>query len=125
MHACRSRGSTGRSRDRPEGDYEKYKSVHQANIFVERLVHVLLVAYSLGVFWAIEQPASSDSSMHYFNYSRAPITHVSDLWLSQVLWRLPAMRKLLRYTKAKRISFAMCTYGAPTLKPTVFLVSIR
>ena len=31
------------------------------------------------------------------------------------------MKKLLKYTKAQRVSFAMCTYGAPTIKPTVFL----
>ena len=34
------------------------------------------------------------------------------------------MKKLLKYTKAKRVSFAMCTYGASTIKPTVFLGGI-
>ena len=38
-----------------------------------------------------------------------------------MLWKLPAMKKLLKHTKAKRVSFAMCTYGAPTIKPTVSL----
>ena len=61
----RSRGSTGRSRNRPWGDEEKYKAVHRANIFAERLAHVCLIAHSLGVYFAIEQPASSDSGLHY------------------------------------------------------------
>ena len=60
----RSRGSTKRSRHRPQGDEEKYPSVHRANIFAERLAHVCLVAHSLGVYFAIEQPASSDSGPH-------------------------------------------------------------
>ena len=57
----RSRGSTGRTRNQPWGHEDKYKAVYQANIFAERLAHVCLIAYMLGVFFAIEQPASSDS----------------------------------------------------------------
>ena len=114
----RSRGSTGRSRERPEGLPEKYKAVHQANIFAERLAHICLVAHAMGVYFAIEQPASSDSRMKMFCGAYCPAIAAPS---TEVLWYLPCMRRVLRYTKAVRVSFAMCTYGTPTIKPTVYL----
>ena len=62
----RSRGSTGRSKDNPEGNVA-YASVRRANYFAERLMHILLAAWYLGVYWAIEQPSSSASRRHFVN----------------------------------------------------------
>ena len=121
----RSQSATGRRLHLPHGHCWK-RSVHFANMFVERLCHILRTATQLKVFWAVEQPASSAPS-DGFQFTTSSLNLSCTLYVvlaaSKVLWCMPCMKATLRACGARRVKFWMCSYGASSLKPTVFLAS--
>ena len=58
-----SRGSTGRSRERPLGEEER-ECVRVANLLVSRVAILIYLAVSRGAVWVLEQPASSIMTCH-------------------------------------------------------------
>ena len=98
--------------------------MNDANMMIERLCHVLRLATELGVFWCIEQPQSSASCMQIITGQADfdtcfPDSAFTAFPATQVLWHYPAMKATIRACKAQRVSFWMCAYGAPSVKPTV------
>ena len=88
---------------------------------MERLCHILRLAMQLGVYWLVEQPASSAPRLKS-KYAGIPRSHAQFCrFASQVLRKYRAMRNTLKVTGAKRVSFWMCCYGAPSVKPTAHL----
>ena len=80
----RSQSATGRRLHLPHGHCWK-RSVHFANMFVERLCHILRTATQLKVFWAVEQPASSAPLMGFSLRLRLLICLVHCTWSLQHL----------------------------------------
>ncbi|CAK9095839.1 unnamed protein product [Durusdinium trenchii] len=90
-----SRGSTGRSSQRPLGKQE-YKSVQDANIMVARVVILLLLCEARKIWWMLEQPVNSLLERHP---------------LFEAFLRLPSVH-------VRRLTTAMCWFGGRTRKPT-------
>lgn len=89
----RSRGSTLRSKTRPEGD-TTYPSVKMGNLQAARCAILILLAASKGVMWIMEQPRGSLLELH------------------------PMMQRVFRMLTVYRKSLNMMEYGGLTKKPT-------
>ncbi|CAJ1401114.1 unnamed protein product [Effrenium voratum] len=89
-----SRSSTGRCCLRPKGS-NKNKKVRAQNRLVRRLCYALEFAFRRGLFYAVEQPASS------------------------LMPEYKPFKKLLRRHGAVRVHIYLGAFGAPTLKPVV------
>lgn len=63
MHPPRSRGSTLRSNSRPLGRTDSQK-VHDGNIMTSRCMILCILAAAKGVWWLVEQPATSIMELH-------------------------------------------------------------
>ena len=88
-----SRGTTKRSKLKPEGDVANDYILAQ-DALVERLVLVLEVAMAVGAWWIVEQPANT------------------------LMWHYPAFQELLQRVSTEPIRFDMGTYGGSSVKPT-------
>ncbi|CAK9064416.1 unnamed protein product [Durusdinium trenchii] len=90
-----SRGSTGRTSERPLGRRE-LKSVEDANIMVARIIILLLLCESRKVWWTLEQPVNS------------------------LLERQPLFQAFLRFPSihVRRLTTSMGWFGGKTRKPT-------
>lgn len=89
----RSRGSTGRSNDRPLGR-EEYKSVKDSNIMTSRVLILCLLASAKGAWWTLEQPSSSLMERH------------------------PSFQRVLSLLPVRRLSMAMGDFGGLSRKAT-------
>jgi len=87
-------GSTGRNKN-PMGDPEKYAKVRLNNRLVSRLCNILWLAFKRGVYWTIEQPASS------------------------VMFQHKRLKKLIAKQGAVPINFDMGAFGASSEKGTL------
>ena len=88
-----SRGSTHRSKERPEGDVSNEYVLAQ-DALVERLALVLEVATIKGVWWILEQPANS------------------------LMWEYPATKETLQRHSAELVRLDMGAFGGTSVKPT-------
>lgn len=82
-----ARGSTRRSRLRPQGK-RKYASVRRANRICRRLVYLLEYCQKQGIAWCIEQPCTS------------------------LMFLYPPMLRLLRRSGAQEIRVDLGVFGA-------------
>ncbi len=83
-----------RTSDCPGGDTTNWK-VRMSNAVVDNLVALLCVACDRGVYWVVEQPATSR------------------------MWDWPPMAELLANSEALRVHTVMGAYGHRQTKPTV------
>ncbi|CAJ1392640.1 unnamed protein product, partial [Effrenium voratum] len=88
-----SRGSTGRSRSRPEGSPYSPSAV-AGNTMLYRCVILILFASSRGIWWCLEQPRGSLMQFH------------------------PAMQILMKKQKVVRKFLNMCDFNGASQKPT-------
>ena len=86
-------GTSGRRRDNPEGDQSK-PQVRDSNRMAATVCACVRFLAAMHIFWVIEQP------------------------LNSLLFRLHVVRQLLTDLSARRISFRMVDFGAPSQKPT-------
>lgn len=94
----RSMGSTLRAKSNPLGRSDS-EAVARGNLLASRAVILMLLAAAKGVFWCLEQPASSTMEYH------------------------PLFQALLRLVTVRRIHFRMSQFGGPTPKRTVLYSS--
>lgn len=83
-----------RNKDNPEGDLHN-EGVRMSNLIVRNLVALLRVCVARGVYWVLEQPATSR------------------------MWDYPPMAKLLEETMAVRVFTYMGCFSHRMVKPTV------
>lgn len=88
-----NRGTSERSWGAPLGDVTK-KSVRDGNLMVHRMVLLLLLASSRGIWWVLEQPRGS------------------------LLWRHPAWQELIQRVAVFRHSTQLGRFGGATAKAT-------
>lgn len=89
----RSRGSTHRSRQNPLGRRDS-PAVRLGNLLCCRALILVIIAASKGIFWILEQPASSTMQYH------------------------PLFQRMMKMIPVRRMSIQMGNYGGPTKKPT-------
>ena len=100
----------------------------------------LYFAHKRGCKFLIEQPVSSETSLQHRHclfslllkklwlhchtkFSNSHVSAWSCRWKNEVLWYFRPMRQFLQFTGARRVAFPMGSYGSPSIKMTVFLVS--
>ena len=91
----RSRGSTGRSIQRPLG-WQEVPCVHQANVMIARVCILLMVLQAKRIWWCLEQPCNSLLEQH------------------------PMFQRFLTMAgvSVRRLSTKLLWFGGPTQKPT-------
>ncbi|CAJ1447512.1 unnamed protein product [Effrenium voratum] len=100
-----SRGSTGRSRDRPLGSPERSPAVATANTLVSRLMIILMICSAKGIFWVLEQPQSSLMEWHpdFQKFLKLPGMIVHKVSTSMQWFGAPSRKSTLLYSSHKEI----------------------